>query len=361
MHNSEPAPHSDTPANQQGTGPQPASASSRRRLVRAGIVLAVLALSVWYVVGNIDWQGLGSALGTMHVGWIVLGIASTMSAHLARAYRWRVLIPDGNAISTFNSFSAVIIGYMMNNVIPRSGEIVRPYVLAKREGRPMSGLVATVLVERVLDGLSLAALFVVLLVLERDRLGSVFVGYSSTGILMAIVVPIVAVAALVAALVKTRLGDAAARLLGRFLPERIAARLAGLLADFRAGITFGGVSGQIKIALLSILIWTGYAFAIHCGVLAFDLHTLHGIGFGGSAVILAITAVGVTIAPTPGAFGVYHGFCKVALTTLYGVAPSTAVAFALVTHAAPYLAVMAAGALFLLRENISISSAMRRE
>ncbi|MBS1912380.1 MAG: flippase-like domain-containing protein [Bacteroidetes bacterium] len=346
-----PASRSDTPSSGN---------DRRKRLVRIAVVLAVLGLSVWYVVGMIDWAGLGRALVEMHAGWIVAGVCCTLGAHLARAHRWRLLIPQGGSIRLLDSFSATIIGYLMNNVIPRSGELVRPYVLSKRDGRPMSGLVATVLVERVLDGLSLVAIFVGLLLVSSERLQKVFVGYSSTGILLSIILPLLVIVLIVVLLVKTRLGEQVLARLGRIVPQRIVAKLTGLLNDFRSGITFGGKWGVVLIVFWSAVIWAGYCGAIYFGFQAFGLDTAYGMGAADALTVLAITAVGVTIAPTPGAFGVYHLFCTGALTTLYHVNNDTAVAFALVTHAAPYLAVMITGSLFLLRENVSMKDAVRQ-
>ncbi len=333
-------------------------AGGRGRLIRIAVAVVVLGLSVWYVAHNINWDGLATALLSMNVAWVLAGVLATLGAHLARAQRWRLLIPNGAAISITNSFSAVIIGYFMNNVIPRSGELVRPYVLSRRTERPMSGLVATVLVERILDGLTLALLFVALLVAQRDRLSAIFPTYSSADILVIIVAPIVAIAIAVVVLIRTSLGDHAARLLGRVLPQRFAERITQLLHNFRTGITFGGIRGQLAIVFWSVVIWAGYAAAVYFSVLAFGLHTAYGIGPIDAVMVLAITAVGVTIAPTPGAFGVYHGFCKAALTSLFAIPDSTAIAFALVTHAAPFLAVMLVGSVFLIRENISLKSAM---
>jgi hypothetical protein len=75
--------------------------------------------------------------------------------------------------------------------------------------------------------------------------------------------------------------------------------------------------------------------------------------------MLAITTVAISLAPTPGAFGFYHATCKAALMILFGVPGDQAVAFALVMHAAPYLTVMIAGALFSLRESVSFGDVMR--
>ena len=106
------------------------------------------------------------------------------------------------------------------------------------------------------------------------------------------------------------------------------------------------------------MIWLGYAMTIYCGFRAFGLDRSHGLGLAATLPMLAVTAVAISIAPTPGAIGVYHAFCIAALTALFGIPEGRAAAFAIVTHAAPYLAVMATGAFFFFRENISLKDAL---
>lgn len=348
------------PASERSPVAEPPAARTRLRwMVRGGIILLVLGLSVWYVVGNVDWGGLQRALLAMHPVWIIGGVLATLGAHTARAQRWRVLIPNGSSISLMNSFSATIVGYLMNNIIPRSGELVRPYTLARRENRPATSLLATILVERVLDGLTLACIFVLLLFTESRRLDQIFTGYSPSDIVTSLFIPIAIVIVGIVLILKTTLGERLIGPLERLLPAKFRGRLGGFLHDFRTGIGFGGIGGILQIILWTGFIWLGYVLSVYCGIYAFGFDTAYGMGMGDALVILAITAVGVTIAPTPGAFGVYHTFCKAALVALFGVTPEAAVAFALSTHAAQYLAVMIVGPFFLLRENLSLREMSR--
>ncbi len=338
----------------------PAAAPGRARwIIRAALILAVLGLSLWYVADNIDWDGLQQSILSVNPLWVVCGILSTLCAHIARAQRWRLLIPNGSSISLLNSFSATMIGYMMNNLIPRSGELVRPYTLARREKRPATALLATILVERVLDGLTLACIFVLLLFIESRRLDQIFTGYSSSDIVTALFIPIVAVVIAMAVVLKTSFGEKIATWMEGWLPEKFRGRLGRILHDFRTGIGFGGPGRIAQIILWTCTIWLGYVLSVYCGIHAFGFDITYGLGIGDALVVLAITAIGITIAPTPGAFGVYHTFCKAAMVTLFGVPPEAAVAFALVTHAAQYLAVMLVAPFFLLRENLSLREISR--
>lgn len=345
---SDPTVSSPTPLDSEGTPP---AGSRSRTLVRVVVILGILALSVWFVLQNIDWVRLGETIVAMHPGWMIAGVVITFGSHLARSYRWRLLIPSGEEISILDLFSATVIGYFMNNVIPRSGELVRPWVLARRTNRSMSGMVATIVVERLLDGASLLALLGGLLLFESERFEQIFVGYSTRTILLSILIPVALLAAVMAIVARTSFGERMFGWIEDRLPRRFSGRLRKIVADFRGGIVLGG---PIKVLFWSLAIWGGYATAVYCGVLAFDLGTDYNMGFASALAILAVTTIGISIAPTPGAFGVYHFFSKIALVKLFGVSDERAVAFALVTHAAPYLAVMISGGIFLVRENISL-------
>jgi len=327
---------------------------SRWSVVRYVLIGAVLFFSIAYVVQNVEWDALINALETMDIAWIVVGLLTTLLAHLIRAWRWRLLIPSGEAISLWSVFSATIIGYFMNGLIPRSGELVRPWALARSQGRATSEMVGTVVVERIIDGLSLLLLLIFLLVLQSERFTAVFVGHSPRTAMIAIAVPLAAALVVMWIVVRTTAGDRLMGSIERRLPGRMQGRLRRVAGNFRNGLAAVGRAGRWKIAASSLLIWLGYAAALECAIIAFGLEVRPGLTPGDAFTLLAITSIGITIAPTPGAFGVYHFFCKEALTRLFAVPDERAVAFALVTHAAPYLAITTLGAILLVRENISL-------
>ncbi|MBX7216651.1 MAG: flippase-like domain-containing protein [Candidatus Kapabacteria bacterium] len=334
-----------------------ASSTKTRHLLNLVVVLAILAASLWFALRGVEWGELWGNIARINLLWILVSVAVTISSHFIRAERWRILIPEGNTVGRFNAFSATVIGYMMNNIIPRSGEVIRPWVLARREQRPFSRLLATVLVERILDGLALLLIFLLLLVVSRQQLENLLPGYTATGILLTLSIPILGLIILVALAVKTTLGTTMVAWLCRRFPGKLTAKLQEIFQEFRSGVNFSGARGGTMILLWSLLLWVFYAFSIYFGFLAFGYDQRYGLGMGAMVTTLAITTVGITIAPTPGAFGVYHLFCRTALVTLYAVGESDAVSFALVMHAAPYLGTILIGALLMLREGISFGEA----
>ncbi|MDB5035828.1 MAG: hypothetical protein JWQ98_3069 [Chlorobi bacterium] len=328
--------------------------------IRIIVIVAIIGFAVWYMLAHTNRDDLLNGLATMNTGWVLAGVGATLAAHLARSIRWRLMIAEGNTIRLSNAFSATIIGYMMNNIIPRSGEVARPYVLSRSESRPMGTLLGTVLAERVIDGITLAIIVAALIVAEPGNFDRIFAGYSRGGIIAAVLVPLALVIGIIVVMVRTRLGERAMAAMVKRLPPRIGGRIRTFPEDFRAGIAVSGWKGALGLMGWTIAIWTGYLLAIYCSSLAFGFDRLYGLGLAGALPLLAVTAIAVAIAPTPGGFGVYHALCFAALTVLYGVPAGKAAAFAAVAHGAPYLVVMITGSLFFFREDLSFGDTFRR-
>ncbi len=339
----------------------PAPVGRGKQTVKFLIITLLLVGSLWYVLRDVEWSKLWEAILQVNLWWIVVGSLVTLGSHIVRAERWRALIPNGRIISLLDAFSATIIGYLMNNIIPRSGEIIRPYILGKRIKRSTSSLVATVVVERILDGLTLLLLFFTLLFTASNQIDQVLPdGYTASGILISLALPVLLLIIGLIIVLGTSFGDKFVSLLEVKLPEKIGRKIRELFDEFRAGIGFGGTKGLVRILLLTIPVWLGYAFAFYFGFLAFGFDVTYGMGLTDMVTLLAITAVGMTIAPTPGGFGVFHLFCRITLVSLYGIPEDQAVAFALVTHAGQYLIVMIVGAFFFFREGVSFGEATHK-
>lgn len=333
----------------------------RRRGLRAVVLLLILGVSLWYTLGKLTWGDLISGISRANPGWIAAAVAVTFAAHLARAVRWRYLIVDGASIGLMNAFSATVIGYMMNNLIPRSGELVRPYVLAQRENRPYAPLLAAVAVERVLDMLTLMAVFLLMLLLLPGRVAELIPGYTPREILVKLALPIVVLVAALVVVARTGIGQRLLRSVQHRLPPSITVRLEAILLGFSQGITLQGSRGALLNIFWTIAIWTGYWLSVWFGLLAFGLDGSAGLGPADALTVLGATAVATAIAPTPGALGLYHAAAQATLVGIYRVPVATAAAFGVVTHGAPYLAIIVVGLLLGIRERRSVLDALRGE
>ncbi|HQY52358.1 MAG TPA: lysylphosphatidylglycerol synthase transmembrane domain-containing protein, partial [Ignavibacteria bacterium] len=96
-----------------------------------------------------------------------------------RALRWRYFLnPLKKDLPIYNLFSSTMIGYMMNSIIPRTGEIYRPVLLANKEKISRASAFGTILVERVFDVLTMLVSFGICIMYFKQKLSSTFEGYN---------------------------------------------------------------------------------------------------------------------------------------------------------------------------------------
>ena len=135
--------------------------------------ILISALFLYLVLRKIDFAQLWQVLKAANYWWLIPGVAVYFIALWVRAWRWHYLLRPLKSISTRSMFPIVTMGYAGNNIFPaRAGEVVRAVVLKRKEGVPVSASLATIIVERVFDGIVMLA-FVFVNLSELTRLTGV--------------------------------------------------------------------------------------------------------------------------------------------------------------------------------------------
>lgn len=266
---------------------------------------------------------------------LVLGIAS----HWARALRWRLLMqPIGYQPSVFNTFCAVMIGYMANLAIPRLGEITRCGVLSRYEKIPADKLIGTMIAERAVDLLCLAILLALTVLLQLNLVGMFFY----QGILLPLqkkfmhlhtgrglwILIISGMACLLVYFV-----------LKRFSRSDLAVRLRLLIRGVGEGIvSIGRLQNKWLFMTYSLLIWGLYFAMVWMGFLAMAETSRLGIKAGLS--VLGFGSIGMIV--TQGGIGAYPLLVQKTLL-LYDIHPTTGYAFGWVLWLAQTLLILFIG------------------
>ena len=307
------------------------------------------------MLASVDLHDLAAQLARTRWGWVLVSIALGLGGLYARAFRWRWLFPPGTRPP--GVVSATMIGYMANNVLPlRAGELVRIYVAARRvrEAESTSAtqafwlVAATIIIERVLDSLAIVLILAVLVFLIPVPAGVEW----GAGILLTI--DIVGIAVLVTV---ARAPDVGRRLVTR-LTGRWPRLADTVLAMFDTALR--GLDGirtpahAMRIAAWTVVIWVLPATASWTMLRAVHLD----LPFIAGWVVLAFVGLGISVPSAPGYLGVWHFAAKLALE-VFGVAPSAAVAYALIYHASAALPITLLGWLYLMREHLSLGEARR--
>lgn len=330
----------------------------RKNLVRIALGLVIIIAILWWMSTQVDMQKLGEAFLHAHYLYALLTIPVVLLSHFLRAWRWRTLLqPVAPEVKLWDLFSAVMVGYAANNIIPRSGEILRPYVFSKRSGVAFATVGGSVVVERFIDVLNLLVFLGIAFVFIGTELQAALAnGHGSATVentLRSIGIAALFFFAFIIVIALTSVGEKLLQLLLKPLPESLRQKVTDFFNSFKQGLRIvTSPSEYLRLGVESCLIWIMYILPMYIMFYAFDFHTTHSFSFLDACVILLVMAIGTTLAPTPGAIGVIHAMVPAAMTQLYGVSKEEALAYATLAHAMNYLSVTIVGGLFMMRENV---------
>jgi uncharacterized membrane protein YbhN (UPF0104 family) len=295
------------------------------------LVALLVGLSSWWVFRQADVEQMMDHIASVSAVPLILAGFVVLASHVVRAFRWRMLLPSENAdIGLWPLFSAVMIGYAWNTIVPRSGEVIRPFILARRGDIDLSVSLTSVIVERILDVLTLIVGVLAVGVVSRDVLTSLIPSATMTSITVTLATPLAFFALAFILALYTPLGS----------------RVAFIGKAIRSIRSLTGVMRWTSIGLSTIVLWLLYAVPLL--FIAQALAIPHPASIAQAFLLLVVVSIGVTVAPTPGAIGIYHAFCSTALSVLFGCTPTQGMAYAMVAWLVNYgLAVVLGGACFM--------------
>jgi hypothetical protein len=270
---------------------------------------------------------------------------------LVRAVRWQRLFP-GRPLSVRLLFRTLLIGLMVNDVLPgRVGELARVFLLSRNASVPVGVSVATIVAERVLDGIALTAIL---------GAGVLLSGVGGWLLQLALVSTLLfAVAA--AGLVWAALVPGPARWLGYRLAALAPATLAVRLRTVVDGVLDGlrGVTNPVvavQVIGLSLIAWS-----IEASMYVVIMEGFHLPGGMAAGLMGASVANLATLVPSsPGYVGTFDFALQSVLVGVFGAPSAEATSYTLVVHAALLVPVVLVGLFFLWRENLTLPELSRR-
>lgn len=338
------------------------------RKVWIGFAFSVLLLALFFV--TVDVSRMMDELADANYLFLIPGIAMYLVSVLFRTIRWQVLLRHMRPVSVWRLYPVVIVGYMANNLLPmRLGELVRSYYVSEREGISKTSALATILVERVLDALTLLffiaviALFVPLTGLAEgfaDRFG---VPWPLLVVLFTAPFLITIGALIAFAFFPPEVWWAARPLAA--LPDRFEERVRQLIKMFLEGLVpLRSPRTLAVLFLLSVPIWLFESGLFFFVGFAFRLDQVYD-NLGDLAVVAVVVTsvanIGSSVPAAPGGIGLFELVARETLVLLpmAEVARSVAGGYAAVVHAALLLPMIVLGQLFLWTSHISLRSLSR--
>lgn len=325
-----------------------------RSFFRTLLGVGLAALLLWLFLRNADWDGVRAALLTADRAYLVGAVLLVVVSFVVRAERWQYLLAPLGPTRFRTAFATTLIGFGASSVLPaRAGEVLRPYLLARREGLNPTATFATILLERLLDlvailGLLAAAL--VLLAADLRTRESAVLSAVRVGGLTAAPLGVAALAVLYA------LGGHEAwmqRLFlwaNRVLPARVAWLMEAVIRRLADGCAVLRRPSRLLAAIgWSLVLWLIICLETWAVGRAFALE----ISFPGTWLLMAMLVVGVAV-PTPGGVGGFHEAFRLGATALFGIDNNAAVAAALVLHATSTVPTVVLGLGFALRDGLDL-------
>ena len=328
--------------------------SNLKAFIQYTLILGITGFLIWFSLSGIEvkegenkWEYIFQTWQSADKGWLLLMAGIAMISHALRAERWKMLLePTGNKTTTHASLLSLLVGYLVNLVIPRGGEVSRCYNLYKLDKIPVEVSFGTVVVERLIDLICLVLLILGAFVMESEKLFA-FINtlpiQSSgppklTGILM------IAAAGICSLFLFYWLARKNEKL-KTFLKKMISGFKNGLAAVFN-------LEKKLLFIVYSIIIWLLYFVMSYCVIMAF--HETSHLGFSAVLSLFAIGSIAMA-APLPGGTGSYHALVPAGLVFLYQIPQAEAVAFTFVFHGWQTLIMIVGGAISLLVTSIMVS------
>ena len=250
--------------------------------------------------------------------WVIIVLIAFTVSNVSRAIRWNMLIaPLGYRPRFINSFLSTVLGYFANLGLPRVGEVVRGGTLSRYEKIPLEKVMGTIVVDRIIDVISILLVTSLAFLLEFESLWRFAQQYIPVDRLWKIILilGILGVSGL-GVLWLLRKNLAKTKFYGKFIK---------ILKGFYDGLkTIGQLEKPWLFMFHSINIWLMYYLMTYLCFFAFaptaDLSPLAGL------VVFVFGGWGIVI-PSPGGMGTYHFLVQIALG-IYGIGGDDAFSFA---------------------------------
>ena len=345
-------------------------------LVFAALWIAVMALSL-IKLASTKWQGLAANIGIslvfldlvfykLDIGTVLMALKQAnyymfipslvmlAIALVIRTWRWHWLLYQTKTARFYSLFSSLMIGTAANMVLPaRAGEFIRAYFLGRQEKISKTTAFATIVVERIFDGLTILLFLLLVVILTGAKSDEIrYMGYLGAAFYLGVLVGLF--------LLYFR-KDFLVRLIEALLPQPLVVKIVGILDAFLEGMQVMRNGRQLlMVVLLSLGTWVGFALSFWPILLAFDFGA--PVPYYAAFLVIAFDALGLTIPGAPAGIGIFQYVTVVALRIAFTLSGAklaanfdeVAAAFSLVLHFSQVAPEVLIGLYCFLRENVSL-------
>lgn len=367
---------------------------SLRNLRRVGIGMVVSGVCLYFVLRGVDWGQVWVHLSEVDLLMFSLSMLLMLAAYFLMSWRWHHLITPLNVthtsaspapsetppevlsfsvdstqprpgsaapgVSLLNLYGKMMTGYFFNAFFPaRGGDLVRAYLLSRRTGLRKTTVLATIVIEKALDGMALLVMLLTALLLLPPT------GNRAVDLIAPDALAWIAGLGLIAAfggmalfyLHSDRLARLLERIMGKLpLPVRLQRLPVRLVETFAGGMhVFRSPNPLFKSALISLLVWVVVALMFSAALASFRSPFPPELtGVAGLMLATGLVNLGLLVPALPGNVGTYEALV-VAVMAFFRVDKELAVAFALVFHIGQLVTTLAVGIVAFWTQNLSLA------
>ncbi len=326
------------------------------------LMFLLAAVLLYFAFRGVKWSDFISGLASCNFWWILVSMAASVCAFIFRGLRWRyVMLPLNPTITRKEAYDGVTIAYLSNFALPRAGEFVRCGVISSTGKASFESVLGTVVLERSWDMLCYVIVLLGVLLLSWERFGE-FMTTQIWGPLMEklpfdivwLIVALLLLCALVALFVYRKRES----LMKVKFVDKIIGVVRGLVQGLAAGLK---MEHKWRFILSTVMIWVAYWVMSYSTILAFP--QVAGLTASDAAFLMVVGSLGWII-PVQGGIGAYHFVISLALFSIYGIAQTSGVIFATISHESQALTMLVCGALSLIslrKRNFTIFNTKNEE
>lgn len=269
--------------------------------------------------------------------WMLVFILLFYLGHILRAYRWKFILQSVKSDTKFSHlFGSLMIGYGVNCVTPKLGEVTRAVLFGRWEGLSRSSMFGTVILERIIDIIALAVSVLIAILISTENIRGNFPWLLTTLYVTAVLIFLFILFLYLILRFEEKFSKWIIKILNRFSGS-IADKAAYIFSMLTQGFfSLKGRKNYYITLLLSALIIIVYALTSYIGLLMLNMQNIKTVTFTMGWVLMSISSIGVII-PTPGSTGSYHTLAKSTLVLLYGFSETVSAAYAFLTHIISYI------------------------
>ncbi len=306
-----------------------------RRFVMGLLISGIL---FYLAFRGVDWRAFKENIAHIDYRYLLLIIPLLLLIQLMRSYRWGLILEPIKKVDQSTLFSITSVGLMGILLLPaRTGELLRPYLISQQKEFDLRSALATVVVERVLDGLTIMGFLVWIILSIPVPLWVQRVGYLSFAAFLFLL-------SLLFLVVTRKEGTLSlVQILTKGFPKGVQNAVQTFISSFTEGLRILPDLRRLCLGVgFSLIIWTLMGLVFYILLQSFHMRLPLIAGY----TVLVLVVIGITVPGAPGFIGNFHLSCIIGLS-LFGIPKSEALSYSVITHLILVLFTVALGIIFL--------------